>query len=62
VGRAKRVPLISPIFSKKTDFAKIFNKEIIRAKYLLNTRPRKRYGGKTPLEVLLECTGVAITY
>jgi len=29
---------------------------------LLNTRPRKRFGGKTPLEVLLEKTGVAISY
>jgi len=34
--------------------------KICRVEYLLNTRPRKRFGGKTPLEVLLEKTGVAI--
>ena len=27
-----------------------------------NTHQRKRFGGKTPLEVLLEKTGVAISY
>jgi hypothetical protein len=27
---------------------------------LLNTRPRKRFGGLTPLEVLLKMTGVAL--
>jgi transposase, IS30 family len=54
--------LIRRFFPKKTDFAKISGEEINRVEYLLNTRPRKRHGGKTPLEVLLECTGVAITY
>ena len=49
-------------FPKKTDFAKVSNEEIKRVECLLNTRPRKRFGGKTPLEVLLEKTGVAITY
>jgi IS30 family transposase len=54
--------LIRRFFPKKTDFAKVSDEEIARAEYLLNTRPRKRHGGKTPLEVLSERTGVAITY
>ena len=54
--------LIRRFFPKKTDFSKISDEEIRRVEYLLNTRPRKRHGGKTPLEVLLERTGVAITY
>jgi len=40
----------------------VTDEEIHRVEYLLNTRPRKRFGGKTPLEVLLEKTGVAISY
>ena len=54
--------LIRRFFPKKTDFAKVSDAEINRVEYLLNTRPRKRFGGKTPLEVLLKRTGVAITY
>lgn len=54
--------LIRRFFPKKTDFSKISDEEINGVEYLLNTRPRKRHGGKTPLEVLLERTGVAITY
>ena len=54
--------LVRRFFPKKTDFAKVSDEEIKRVEYLLNTRPRKRFGGKTPLEVLLEKTGVAITY
>ena len=54
--------LIRRFFPKKTDFAKVSDEEINRVEYLLNSRPRKRHGGKTPLEVLLERTGVAITY
>jgi transposase, IS30 family len=54
--------LIRRFFPKKTDFAKVSDEEINKVEYLLNTRPRKRHGGKTPLEVLLERTGVAITY
>ncbi|MEK7590075.1 MAG: hypothetical protein AAB475_02360 [Patescibacteria group bacterium] len=38
------------------------DEEIRKVEYLLNTRPRKRFGGKTPLEVLYEKTGVAISY
>ena len=54
--------LVRRFFPKKTDFAKVSNEEIKRVEYLLNTRPRKRFGGKTPLEVLYEKTGVVITY
>lgn len=54
--------LVRRFFPKKTDFAKVSDEEIRKVEYLLNTRPRKRFGGKTPLEVLLEKTGVAITY
>jgi len=49
-------------FPKKTDFAKVTDEEIRRVEQLLNTRLRKRFGGKTPLDVLLEKIGVAITY
>lgn len=54
--------LIRRFFPKKTDFAKVSDEEIMKVEHLLNTRPRKRHGGKTPLEVLLEKTGVAISY
>lgn len=54
--------LVRRFLPKKTDFAKVSDEEIRRIEYLLNTRPRKRFGGKTPLEVLYEKTGVAISY
>ena len=54
--------LIRRYFPKKTDFSKVTDEDVMRVEYLLNTRPRKRHGGKTPLEVLFERTGVAITY
>lgn len=54
--------LVRRYFPKKTDFSKVTDEDIQKVEYLLNTRPRKRFGGKTPLEVLLEKTGVAITY
>jgi len=54
--------LVRRFFPKKTNFSKVSDEEICRVEYLLNTRPRKRFGGKTPLEVLYELTGVAITY
>lgn len=54
--------LIRRFFPKKTDFRKVSEQEIDKVEYLLNSRPRKRHGGKTPLEVLLARTGVAITY
>lgn len=52
--------LIRRIFPKKTDFSKVSDAEIARAEYLINTRPRKRHGGLTPVEVFFNATGVAI--
>lgn len=54
--------LVRRFFPKKTDFSKVSDEELLKVEYLLNTRPRKRFGGKTPLEVLLEETGVALEY
>jgi IS30 family transposase len=54
--------LVRRFFPKKTDFAKVTDEGLRRVEYLLNTRPRKRFGGKNPLEVLLEKTGVALKY
>jgi IS30 family transposase len=53
--------LIRRYFPKKTDFSRISDEEIRRVEYLLNTRPRKRLGWKTPLEVFYQNTGVALT-
>lgn len=54
--------LVRRFFPKTTDFSKVSDTELLKVEYLLNTRPRKRLGGKTPLEVLLEMTGVALEY
>ena len=54
--------LVRRFFPKKTDFANVTDEQIRHVEYLLNTRPRKRFGGLTPLEVLFKRTGVAITY
>ena len=43
--------LIRDYFPKKTDFSIISNDEIRYVEYELNSRPRKRLGWKTPLEV-----------
>jgi IS30 family transposase len=52
--------LIRRFLPKKTDFALVTDEEIARVEYLLNTRPRKRLGGKTPYEVFFTLTGVAL--
>jgi transposase, IS30 family len=52
--------LIRRFFPKKTDFRTISDEEIQRVEYLLNTRPRKRLGWKTPYEVFYKLTGVAL--
>lgn len=52
--------LIRRYFPKKTDFAHVTDGEIARVEYLLNSRPRKRLGGKTPYEVFFKLTGVAL--
>lgn len=43
--------LIRWYFPKGIDFAKVTDKEIEEVEHALNTRPRKRLGYKTPLEV-----------
>ncbi len=51
--------LIRWYFPKGTDFATISDDEIRRVETLLNNRPRKRLGWRTPLEVFNK--GVALT-
>jgi len=52
--------LVRRFFPKKTDFRDITDEEIRMVEYLLNTRPRKRLGWKTPYQVFYELTGVAL--
>jgi len=52
--------LIRRFYPKGTDFRKLTDKEITYIEYLLNSRPRKRLGWKTPYEVFYELTGVAL--
>ena len=52
--------LIRRFFPKKTDFRTISDEQIRQVEYLLNTRPRKRLGWKTPYQVFYEHTGVAL--
>ena len=49
--------LLREYFPKGTDFSMIPESEILKVEHSLNSRPRKRLGGKTPLEVW----GVALT-
>src|SRR3989344_4440908 len=43
--------LLREYFPKKTDFSTISDEELAAVEYRLNTRPRKRLGWRTPLEV-----------
>ena len=43
--------LVRRYYPKGTDFTKVSEEEIARVEYALNTRPRKRHGFKSPLEV-----------
>lgn len=43
--------LLREYFPKGTDFSMIPESEILKVEHSLNSRPRKRLGGKTPLEV-----------
>lgn len=52
--------LIRRFFPKKTDFRTVTDEEIRLVEYLLNSRPRKRLGWKTPYQVFYELTGVAL--
>lgn len=47
-------------FPKGTDFKMITDEEVSRTEHLINSRPRKRLGFKTPYEVFYELTGVAL--
>ncbi len=52
--------LIRRFFPKKTDFRNVTDEEIRMVERLLNSRPRKRLGWKTPYEVFYKLTGVAL--
>ena len=52
--------LIRRYLPKKTDFRKVSDDQIRRIEHLLNNRPRKRLGWKTPYQVFYELTGVAL--
>jgi IS30 family transposase len=52
--------LIRRFLPKGTDFRTIPEKQIKHIEYLINSRPRKRFGWKTPYEVFFEKTGVAL--
>lgn len=52
--------LLRRYFPKKTNFSKITDAELLKAEYLINSRPRKRHCGLTPYEVFYQETGVAL--
>ena len=52
--------LIRRFLPKGTDFRTVSSKQIKHIEYLINSRPRKRLGWKTPYEVFYEMTGVAL--
>jgi transposase, IS30 family len=52
--------LIRRFLPKGTDFRNITDEQIKHIEYLLNSRPRKRYGYKSPFEVFYDKTGVAL--
>ncbi len=52
--------LFRRFFPKKTNFDTISDREVARVEYLINSRPRKRFGGLTPYEVFYQETGVAL--
>jgi len=44
--------LVRPFFSKGTDFTQVSHREVARVEKLINERPRRRLGYRTPSEVL----------
>lgn len=52
--------LIRRFFPKKISFKDITEEEIQKVEYLINSKPRKRLGWKTPYEVFFKLTGVAL--
>lgn len=47
-------------FPKGTDLGMITDEEVSQVEHLINSRPRKRLGFKTPYEVFYKLTGVAL--
>lgn len=43
--------LLREYFPKGTDFRDVSDEELAAVEYALNSRPRKRHGWRTPLEV-----------
>lgn len=54
--------LIRRFLPKGTDFRDVSEERIRYIEYLINSRPRKRLGWKTPYEVFYEKTGVALLH
>ncbi len=52
--------LVRRFFPKKTNWDDVSDDDLARVEFLLNTRPRKRHGGLTPIEVFFKATGVAL--
>ena len=52
--------LIRRFLPKGTDFRTVSEEQIKHIEYLINSRPRKRLGWKSPYEVFYEITGVAL--
>lgn len=52
--------LIRRFLPKGTDFSTVSEAQIRNIEYLINSRPRKRLGWKTPYEVFYKMTGVAL--
>jgi transposase, IS30 family len=52
--------LLRRFFPKGTDWNLVSDEELAKAEYLINNRPRKRFGGLTPVEVFYNDTGVAL--
>ena len=50
--------LIRDFLPKGTDFKSLTNADIMRIEFLLNNRPRKRLGGKTPKEAYVALNGL----
>lgn len=54
--------LVRQYFPKNCNFTKLTHEQVQHVEYLLNTRPRKSLGYKTPIEVFLQLTGVNLNY
>jgi len=52
--------LLRRFYPKKTDWNDVSEEDLMKAEYLINTRPRKRHGGLSPVEVFFRDTGVAL--